>query len=159
MLPWYVGLAPDNVNLDSSDSDNWDNLAISHSKQMAPARTPSGHPNIYGKIPFRFPAGVQLFLNCPASEALLCRRSWDDLDVICRANALLADSDAWLMEKIVISRFQALDFEKQVFKGGSYFMLRDTGNLSLDMLSNAHAVGDAGDEEGGGTCQIWQIIF
>ena len=78
VLPWYVGVAPDNVTLDSLDSDNWDSLAVSHAKQTARARTPSGHLNMYGKIPFRFPAGIHLNIDCPVSEALLCRRSWDD---------------------------------------------------------------------------------
>ena len=50
------------------------------------------------------------------------------------------------------------DFGEQVFGEGSYFILRDKGILSLDMLSNAEAVGDAGDEGGDPTAPAADAI-
>ena len=52
VLPWFVGVATDNCTLYSPDSDSWNSLATCHMKQTAPASSPSGHPNMYGKISF-----------------------------------------------------------------------------------------------------------
>ena len=55
--------------------------------------------NMYGRIPFRFPAGVHLELPWPVSEALFCRRAWDSPVVTIRDNTLLGSNDKKLARR------------------------------------------------------------
>jgi len=43
---------------------------------------PSRHANLYGAIPYRFPAAVKLMAASALSNALLGKRQWDSLAVI-----------------------------------------------------------------------------
>ncbi|OJD29346.1 uncharacterized protein BKCO1_830004 [Diplodia corticola] len=53
-----------------------------HGALEAPPLTASGHPNMYGRIPYRFPAAVRLDGLGLVSDALNGGRRWDDLNVI-----------------------------------------------------------------------------
>jgi hypothetical protein len=73
MLPWFCGLQEDHENLEVIEAGNWQMLADSHRDLTAPRATPSGLANMYGRIPYRFPAAVELTGLGPLSDALVCR--------------------------------------------------------------------------------------
>ena len=84
ILPWFVGVRDDKDTLDNKESDTWSELALAHLRQEAPKVTPSGLPNRFGSIPYRFPATVQLVLENAVSQARVCRLTWDDGTSPCR---------------------------------------------------------------------------
>lgn len=108
ILPWFVGLQEDRMTLDTAESDTWAELAIAHLTQSAPKSSPSGHPNMYGRIPYRFPAATQLFLDTPISNALMCRTLWDDPSVVAQAKVLLGVDRGAAQAEVARYRAKAL---------------------------------------------------
>ena len=74
MLPWFVGMEDDNERLEVTEGGTWSALSASHRDLSSPERTPSGLPNMYGSIPYRFPAAVELGGLGALSDALVGRR-------------------------------------------------------------------------------------
>ena len=56
-------------------------LAYAHATFTPPPRSPSGYPNMYGKMTTSFAANVQLDGLGPISDALVGRRRWNDPEV------------------------------------------------------------------------------
>lgn len=89
MLPWYVGILQDHQSLEVEASGTHEQLSESHRHQTAPPRSPSGYANMYGAIPYKFPAGVQLDGLGPISDALVGRMRWNDPEVQYEVRQLL----------------------------------------------------------------------
>jgi len=53
-----------------------------------PPLSPSGHPNMYGKMNKVWPANVHLDGLGPISDALIGRKKWSDLEVACEVDQL-----------------------------------------------------------------------
>ncbi|KAL8867736.1 MAG: hypothetical protein Q9198_008410 [Flavoplaca austrocitrina] len=75
----------------------------------APPNTPSGYPNKYGSIPFRFPAAMELLNVSPIADALVGRRLWDSPAVIAERNILLGPDHMARNKLIQEIRTRALD--------------------------------------------------
>jgi len=56
------------------EGGTWVELADTYQDLKVPPRTLSGHANLYGAIPYRFPAVVKLIAASALSNALLGRR-------------------------------------------------------------------------------------
>ena len=76
-------------DLEVEESGTWDDLSRAHRDLIAGIKTPSGHPNMYGKIPFRFPATATLDGLSPISDALVGRKRWTDPEVVLEVHTLL----------------------------------------------------------------------
>jgi hypothetical protein len=74
MLPWFVGIQPDHRTLDTVESGTWDDLSTVHRDLIKQPISPSGYPNMYGAIPYRFPETVVLTGLGALSDALVGRR-------------------------------------------------------------------------------------
>jgi hypothetical protein len=59
-----------------------EDLRIAHRDLTALPKTPSGLSNMYGKIPYRFPAAVRLEPVGPIQAALVAQRTWQDPEVL-----------------------------------------------------------------------------
>lgn len=140
ILPWFVGVRADGETLDNRESDTWSTIAKCHIKQEAPKLTPSGLPNRFGPIPFRFPASVSLNIDNPVSQALVCKMAWDDPVVQAYANLLLGADRLAAQKEIIAVRVQALRAfrlafdqmvatEKVSFGPNSYFASRHRDQL------------------------------
>ena len=116
VLPWFVGVREDGETLDNEDSNSWSDLAAAHSRQTVVHLTPSGYPNKYGTIPYKFPPSTQLLLQTPVSQALVCRTSWGDPVVQAQANVLLGRDRADARMEIEQHRLEALRAFKVAFK-------------------------------------------
>jgi hypothetical protein len=82
MLPWYCLIRKDHVRLEIEAGGTWQDLATAHRDMVPGPSSPSGKPNAYGNIPYRFPASVQLHIpGEPLSDALVGRRRWDSEEV------------------------------------------------------------------------------
>lgn len=73
MLPWYVKINTDGTTK-NPEAVTWDQLHISRRDLSKPYRTPSGHPNMYGKIQYAFSATVSLEGLRLISDALVARK-------------------------------------------------------------------------------------
>lgn len=108
VLPWFVGVRDDGETLDNPESDKWSDLAVAHAQQTAVRLTPSGLPNRFGPIPYKFPPGTQLLLSSPISQAVVCRTSWDDPVAQAHANLILGANRASARAEIERHRLEAL---------------------------------------------------
>jgi hypothetical protein len=93
MLPWYVAIQPDHERLEIPEAGVWEDLARSHRDLVAPPRSPSGHANIYGAIPYAFPAAVQLPSVGGICDALVGRQKWSSATVMVEIGDLLLPTD------------------------------------------------------------------
>ncbi|KAF2160032.1 hypothetical protein M409DRAFT_29484 [Zasmidium cellare ATCC 36951] len=82
LFPWYVKVDPDGDALEIPGSGSWTDLNKSHRDLVAPHATPSGFPNMYGKIQSRFPAAVKMPSLGPLCDALIAQRRWSDPSVV-----------------------------------------------------------------------------
>ena len=108
ILPWFVGIDDNHEQLDNPESESWGQLSQYHARQEAPQLTPSGHPNKYGPIPYRFPASIPLWLESAISHALRGNTTWDDPRVQWEANLLLGLDREAAQAAIVSHRCHAL---------------------------------------------------
>ncbi|KAL9631113.1 MAG: hypothetical protein Q9204_004386 [Flavoplaca sp. TL-2023a] len=138
ILPWFVGIMDENETLEVQESGTRSQLAAAHRDMTAPPSSPSGHPNKYGSIPFRFPAAVELFNVSPIADALVGRRLWDSPAVIAERNILLGPDHTARNQLIQEIRTTALNqarsnlqvvqqMERQAFGKKSYWSCRDAG--------------------------------
>ena len=132
VLPWYVAIAQDGFDLDVQECDSYPEVANAHFTQMAPRTTPSGHPNKYGKIPYRFPPSVKVISPTVVGQALVCQRTWTDPLVVRSARVLLGNNRSAAQDMInrhraeLLAAFKAAyDEQKQaemeLFDDNSYF--------------------------------------
>lgn len=96
MLPWFVGIQANHSTMETIEQGTWSEIADAHRSLRAAPRSPSGKPNVYGGIPYRFPATLPLILNSPLSNALVGRTRWDIPDTVEERDLVLGgDVDAY----------------------------------------------------------------
>lgn len=144
VLPWFVGILQDNETLEVLESGTRSLLKTAHRDMGASLSSPSGHPNRYGGIPFRFPAATELMNVSAISDALMGRRTWESPAVI-RERDILFGIDRTEATKLILStRRCALNEMKQALKvmekaerraygRKSFFYCRDHG---IDSVSD-----------------------
>ena len=115
MLPWFVGVQDDENSLEVIEGGTWSDLAASHRDFTAPKATPSGLPNRYGAIPYRFPASVELCGLGAVSDALVCRRRWSSPAVLAERDVLLGSDRAKAHEFIMRWRTRAVEVAVEAF--------------------------------------------
>ena len=116
MLLWFIGIQDDHDNLEVTEGGTWVELADAHRDLKAPPRTPSGHANLYGAIPYRFPAAVELTAASALSDALLGKRRWDSPAVIRDRNLLLTSNRNEVAKWMYSYRLKAAENYKDAFK-------------------------------------------
>jgi hypothetical protein len=89
MLPWLVGIQSNHADMEVLEMGTWQDIAMAHVALDAAPRSPSGKPNVYGGIPYRFPASIPLTVPSPLSQALVGRTRWDMPDVVKERNVVL----------------------------------------------------------------------
>jgi hypothetical protein len=93
MLPWYVGIQANHSTMETIEQGTWAEIADAHRSLVAAPRSPSGKPNIYGGIPYRFAASLPLILQSPLSNALVGRTRWDMPDTVMERNLVLGSNE------------------------------------------------------------------
>ena len=122
LLPWYVALQEDLKTLEVEEGGQWEELATAHRDLVAPPRTPSGLANMYGRIPFAFPAAVPLTGISPLSDVLVCQRKWDNTNLV---NTAIRD---WRRRAAVLVKEkweQVQRLERKAFGTKSYFYCKE----------------------------------
>ena len=71
MLLWFIGIQDDYNNLKVTKGGTWTELVDTHQDLRAPPYTLSRHANLYGTIPYCFPAAVELTAASALSDSLL----------------------------------------------------------------------------------------
>ena len=89
MLPWLVGIQDNHTDMEVLEMGTWHEIAMAHIALDAAPRSPSGKPNVYGGIPYRFPASIPLVVPSPLSQALVGRTRWDMPDVVIERDIVL----------------------------------------------------------------------
>jgi hypothetical protein len=135
LLPWFVAIQDNHEDMETIEMGTWEEIAAAHRALEAAKRSPSGKPNVYGGIPYRFPASSPLVLPSPLSAALVGRTRWDMPDVLAERDLVLGNDDAayrdWLEEwrqaartgyiqhfRLIRSVEQALYAEKSFWRNG-----------------------------------------
>lgn len=138
ILPWFIGLQKDLHTLEVTEAGTFDQLSTAHRDLTSGPRSPSGHPNTYGDIPFAFPAAVRLTGMGAVSDSLVAQLKHDNLLVVSEKRLLLhgtpAQRDQYVADwrraavsKIVVLFEQVKEFEKQSFAEKSYWFRREQG--------------------------------
>jgi len=136
LLPWFVAVQDDEESLEVVEGGTWGDLATAHRDFTAPRATPSGLPNRYGAIPYRFPASVELCGLGGISDALVCRRRWSSPAVLAERDLLLGSDrgkarafiEAWREKavEVALSAFAVMKAEeRRVFGPKSFYYHRD----------------------------------
>ncbi|KAI9889933.1 MAG: hypothetical protein M1814_004656 [Vezdaea aestivalis] len=89
VLPWYVAVRSDHEHLEVEAGGTWSQLQEAHQNMTAPPATPSGLPNMYGAIEYRFPAAVAVLPVGHLSQALCCLKKWTDPAVLAERDIIL----------------------------------------------------------------------
>ncbi len=74
MLPWFVSVQDDSETLEVIEGGTWLDLLAAHRDLTSLKATPSGLANMYGAIPYRFLAAVEVSRLRALSDVLVCRR-------------------------------------------------------------------------------------
>ena len=93
-FPWYIMIQEDDESLETLESGSWEDISRSHRDLVAPVVTPSGHPNRYGVIPWRFPGSVELTGISALSDALVGRRRWSSPAALAERDIILGSNQA-----------------------------------------------------------------
>lgn len=78
VAPWYVAVHANGSQLDNPDSGTWDQLKNANTLHEALETSPTGHTALYGSLPYKFPASVQLSGLTHLGRAILCLARWED---------------------------------------------------------------------------------
>jgi hypothetical protein len=82
ILPWFVEIQEDHSMLEVPEGGTWEELSAAHRDLTMAPKSPSGKPNIYGGIPYTFPASCAITTGSAVSDALLGRRKYTDVMVV-----------------------------------------------------------------------------
>lgn len=93
MLPWYVGLPDDNEHFEVLEAGTRTQLTIAHRDLVKPPATPSGHANLFGCIPYGFPAAVEITGASALADAILGRLSYDSPLVLSELSVLFGSDE------------------------------------------------------------------
>jgi len=77
-VPWYTGVDSDPTNLEIREGRTWESISAANRDMLAPEKTPSGYANMYGKIPYAFPAAFLITCLGAISNAIVGRIKYDD---------------------------------------------------------------------------------
>jgi hypothetical protein len=148
LLPWYVRIQDDGETLEIPESGTYSALAEAHREKIGGPSTPSGHTVRYGKIPYRFPAAVELDSLNAVGAALVGRCNWRSIQCIAwQANYMGTYTTAAQFTKMVNDyrtameeRFRArfaefLQFEEVAFGEMSIIQALKI-NPRMELLSN-----------------------
>jgi hypothetical protein len=80
--------------METIDMGSWAEITDAHHGLKAAPRSPSGKPNIYGGIPYRFLASMPVYIKSPLSNALVGRTRWDMSDVEMECGLVLGENTA-----------------------------------------------------------------
>jgi hypothetical protein len=147
MLPWFVGIQPDHRTLDTIESGTWDDLAKVHRDLTKQPISPSGYPNMYGAIPYRFPGTVVLTGLGALSDALVGRRRWDDPAVLRErdivlgsdrkaANQFIVDWRKRALRLVVENMRDIMTAEQRAYDTRSYFYCKANGIPLADLIDD-----------------------
>jgi hypothetical protein len=140
ILPWYMSIEADHESLDTVEAGTWTELAAAHRNLTPGPSSPSGLHNMFGNVPYVFPAALQVTGLGPISDALVGRTRWDDPRVATEASILLgADAigrqlllEDWegkaakmLKENMAFTRRH----ERKVYGEKSFYWRREQGLL------------------------------
>lgn len=88
-----MGVKADHSSLDIVESGTWEELASAHRDLLPGPNSPSGFANLFGTIPFAFPASRPIRGLCGISDALVGAVRWDCPAVILEQEILLSSDD------------------------------------------------------------------
>lgn len=139
MLPWLVGIQANHTDMEVLEMGTWQEISVAHVALDAAPRSPSGKPNVYGGIPYRFPASLPLIIPSPLSQALVGRTRWDIPDVMWERDTVLGKDtqkyQSWLKQwrrKATVAyrqHFLAVQrLEKELYGEKSFFFHRGDTN-------------------------------
>jgi hypothetical protein len=140
---WYVRLDDDHATAEVSAGPNWEELSKAHRDMTAPPVTPSGLPYLFGKLPYKFPAAIQLIGGSPVQDALVGRKKWSDFDVQSNIRTLLLSGNtnrekAQSLRRMIAAQRTLLEnrvranwtemvrLEKEAFGLNSFFLANPT---------------------------------
>lgn len=147
MLPWLVEIKENHVELEIAASGSWSKIAAASTNKVAPPSTPSGLSNNYKRIPYAFPAHVNVGGLGALSDALVGRVRWTDAGVIAERNIMLGDDrhkamafvERW-RKRAVIQANEAFEHsvqaEKEAFGDKSYFLRKEQGRLDEPIVED-----------------------
>ncbi|KAJ5552094.1 hypothetical protein N7494_001472 [Penicillium frequentans] len=132
MLPWYVSIQADHEQLEFFEGGTWSQLSAAHRDLLPGPSTPSGHPVMYGKVPYAFPAALPISGTSAISDALVGRHRWDNPLVIASLRVLFGSNRDQARELIMCQRQTAITqflhrfpimmrLEEQAFGENSFF--------------------------------------
>ena len=144
VLPWFEGILGDHETLDTAESGTWSQLSAAHRDQVAGPSSPSGLQNMFGAVPYAFPAASQICGLGAISDALVGRVRWDNPSVMFEQQILLGADDSardkfindWEARatKVMFDAYKAMaTAEEAAYKDKSYFKCRRQG-IDLDAV-------------------------
>lgn len=89
MLPWYVLVKEDGDSMEVPDMGSYRDLAAAHQALRAGPTSPSGHRNMFGGVPYAFPADIVPEFTSWISKAVHCQARYDSYPVIAEMDELL----------------------------------------------------------------------
>jgi len=104
----------DDESLETLESGSWEDISRSHRDLVAPVVTPSGHPNRYGVIPWRFPGSVELTGISALSDALVGHRRWSSPAALAERDIILGSNQAMFDSYIAAWRTKAVTLFQEV---------------------------------------------
>jgi hypothetical protein len=139
MLPWFVGIQADHSAMEIIDMGTWEELSYAHVSLISASRSPSGKPNHYGTIPYRFPVAMPLKLSSSLSNALVGRERWDMPTTLRELHLVLGQDldtyESWLREwrkeakqAYLQHMFYTRDLEMAIFGEKSFW--NNGGNIN-----------------------------
>ncbi|KAI9767399.1 MAG: hypothetical protein M1835_007046 [Candelina submexicana] len=158
MLPWFIAVQPDHEQLETLEAGTWSELSAAHRDLVAARTSPSGLANLYGVIPYRFPAAVEIRGLSALSDALIGARRWDSLEVMQeRAFVLGSNREAarkfikdWRRKALIaaVNNFRLVKkAEMAAFGTKSYFYRRDN-NLTTNVDDDSPTQMDREEDDG-----------
>ena len=105
----------DDESLETLESGSWEDISRSHCDLVAPVVTPSGHPNRYGVIPWRFPGSVELTGISALSDTLVGHQRWSSPAVLAERDIILGSNQAMFDSYIAAWRAKAITLFQEVW--------------------------------------------
>ena len=71
VLPWFMGIAEDQETLDTEEAGTRTDLADAHRAMLPGPTSPSGLANMFGNVPYAFPATLPVMGLKPILNTLI----------------------------------------------------------------------------------------
>jgi len=131
VFPWFTGIDEDHETLDNPQSEKWSQLAAFHRDLVPCTLSPSSRHTSAYQCGSHFQAAVLLPATSHLGDALVGRRSWDSLQVLCEANVLFGDADIAARELVVRIWQHLLEVYRTAWKELSIIEKQLYGNQSF----------------------------